>query len=85
MTILPPSPFVGSCPADTAAAPPVSSQAGAAADLPDIPLAELERRGFDAEGFLNDIEPLPAFLSAPSAAYLTAREIFPVLRTLAGH
>lgn len=80
--------FAGSCPANTAAASPVSSQVDAAAepfDGRDIPLDDLVRRGFDPEGFLNDIEPLPAFLSAPSQRYLSATDLIPVLQTLAGH
>lgn len=38
----------------------------------------------DAEAFMNDIEPLPAFLSAPSQSYLRASDLIPVLETLAG-
>jgi hypothetical protein len=54
-------------------------------DGPDIPLAELVKRGFDEAGFLNDLEPLPAFLIAPSQRYLSATDLMPVLQTLAGH
>ena len=39
----------------------------------------------DVEAFMNDIEPMPAFLSAPSQRYLTASEITPVLKILAGY
>lgn len=75
-------------PVEAAASPNLAGADGAAADPfdgPDIPLAELVSRGFDPSGFLNDCEPLPAFLSAPSQRYLTATEIYPVLQTLAGH
>lgn len=51
----------------------------------DIPLFELEQRGFDAEAFLNDCEALPAFLAAPSQQYLSATNLIPVLEVLAGH
>ena len=70
-----------------ASAPRTPVHEGAAADpidSPDIPLAELTRRGFDEAAFLNDIEPLPAFISAPSQEYLQAAEIIPVLKVLAG-
>lgn len=39
----------------------------------------------DEEAFLNDLEPLPAFLIDPSPKYLEASEIIPVLKVLAGH
>lgn len=74
--------------ADEAAASPSAPVLDAAAELfdgPDIPLAKLVGRGFDVDGFLNDCEPLPAFLIAPSQQYLSATEIYPVLQTLAGH
>ena len=38
----------------------------------------------DEEAFLNDIEPLPAFLISPRQEYLKAAELIPVLRVLAG-
>ena len=89
-----PSPFLSAVEpaatlsADSAAAPCLTDPTVAAADQfdgPDIPLAELVRRGFDQAGFLNDCEPLPAFLSAPSQSYLRATDLIPVLQTLAGH
>lgn len=39
----------------------------------------------DEEAFLSAIEPLPAFLSAPSLEFLRATDLIPVLQTLAGH
>jgi hypothetical protein len=60
---------------DEAAAPsPVALAMDAAAD----------RFVLDEEAFLNDIEPLPAFISAPSQGFLRAVEIVPLLRVLAG-
>lgn len=41
-------------------------------------------RGFDVEAFMNDLEPLPAFLISPRPEYLKAAEIIPVLKVLAG-
>ncbi len=38
----------------------------------------------DEAAFMNDLEPLPAFLVAPSQSYITATEIIPILLTLAG-
>ncbi len=38
----------------------------------------------DEAAFMNDLEPLPAFLVAPSQSYITAIEIIPILLTLAG-
>ncbi len=93
MTILP-NPFQSAVEpaamlsADSAAAPCLTDPTVAAADQfdgADIPLDELVRRGFDPAAFVNDCEPLPAFLVAPSQQYLTATEIYPVLQTLAGH
>lgn len=54
-------------------------------DGPDLLLAELIARGFDVDGFLNDIEPLPAFLLNPRPEYLRANEMIPMLAVLAGH
>lgn len=76
MTILP-NPFSDGSRApseNTAAASPVSSQVDAA--------AEPSRFVLDEEAFLNDLEPLPAFLSAPR--HLSATDLMPVLMTLAG-
>lgn len=39
----------------------------------------------DEEAFLSDLEPLPAFLCAPSQEYLRANDLIPVLAVLAGH
>lgn len=88
-----PNPFTSSAVAhpatvDEAAAPSSTTGTDDAAadpfDGPDIPLAELVRRGFDERGFLNDCEPLPAFLVAPSQSYLCATDLIPVLQVLAG-
>lgn len=73
-------------PVEAAASPNLAGADDAAADPfdgPDIPLVELVKRGFDPHGFLNDCEPLPAFLSAPSQAYEAATELPPVLQVLA--
>lgn len=63
---------------EAAASPTHTGTDDAAADIPS-------RFVLDVEAFMNDIEPLPAFLVAPSQQYLTATEIYPVLQTLAGH
>lgn len=39
----------------------------------------------DEVAFMNDIEPLPAFLLKPSPEYLRANEMIPMLAVLAGH
>lgn len=39
----------------------------------------------DETAFLEAIEPAPAFLSAPSPAFLRAVELMPIVEILAGH
>lgn len=77
MTVLP-NPFDDFASAERAAVAslPPASTGDAAAE---------SRFVLDEEAFLNDLDPLPAFLVNPSPEYLSAREILPVLRALAGH
>ncbi len=73
-------------PFDTGAATPVAPvEAVALPNLSGADDATADNRFvLDEEAFLNDIEPLPAFLIAPSQPYLRATDIFKVLRVLAG-
>jgi hypothetical protein len=64
--------------------PHAPAEGAAATDLLEISFAELVKRGFDEEGFLNDLEPLPAFLIDPRQQYLQAADLIPVLAVLAG-
>ncbi len=47
-------------------------------------LMEPTRFVLDEARFLADLEPAPAFLSAPSPEYLQAADIMPILAALAG-
>jgi hypothetical protein len=71
---------------DTGAATPVAPvEAAASPNLAGADDAAADHRFvLDEEAFLNDIEPLPAFLVAPSQSYLRANDIFRVLRVIAG-
>jgi hypothetical protein len=63
--------------ADAAAAPCPTDPTVAAAD-------QFESRFvFDEDAFMNDIEPLPAFIAAPSRDYMRAVDIRPIVDILA--
>lgn len=78
-------------PSDPAAAKESSTARGGqespAAAKPNSAAAGLlpSRFVLDEVAFMNDIEPLPAFLHNPSPEYLRANEMMPMLAVLAGH
>lgn len=56
-----------------------------ALEPPPAGASDEHRFVLDVEAFMNDIEPLPAFLIDPSPEYLRANEMMPMLAVLAGH
>lgn len=80
-----PNPFQSAV--EPAAMLSADSAAGPCLTDPTVPAADQFESRFvlDVEAFMNDIEPLPAFLSAPSQSYLKANDLIPVLQVLAGH
>ncbi len=58
---------------------------GGCPGLSDPPVAAADRFVLDVEAFLNDIEPLPAFLGTPRHEYLDAVAMRPIVEVLAGH
>lgn len=74
-------------PFDTGPAHPAAPVEAAASPIltgTDDAAAEPSRFVLDEDAFLNDLEALPAFLVAPSQAYLRATDLIPMLAVLAG-
>lgn len=85
MAVMPASPFMFGAVHAAPDEPVVASVTAFDAAAGDLPMHELIARGFSPSAFLNDLEPLPAFISAPSQQYLAATEIRPIVDVLAGH
>lgn len=90
MTTMMPNPFQSAeatpPSADSAPAPrsrPHSARGGPVSPAEDQDVDE-HRFVLDEAAFMNDIEPLPAFLSAPSQNYLREQDLISVMETLAG-
>lgn len=57
-----------------------------ATELPPSPFVDPDRRFvLDEDQFMADVAEMPAFIVNPSPEYLSALDIEPVLRVLAGH
>lgn len=81
MTTLP-NPFLGS--AGRVEHVPTEAPAVASPTFTGADDVTADRFVLDVDAFMNDLEPLPAFLVAPSQAYITATDLIPVLEVLAG-
>jgi hypothetical protein len=79
MTTLP-NPFLIS-----ALAPVMAVETAAAPDLTDPPVAAADRFVLDERSFMEALEEVPSFLSAPRPEFLAATDLMPVLAVLAGH